>query len=184
MSDDWEDDMWEYSQGGNFNDEDDYADEPKGEGDEEGEYEESDGGFDEDVSGGGEEDMEFSLEYKQLQQVSFERRSSLGTVGLSEGVQKSQRTPEEATLDQVEGVISSTYSDMTDVLRQKIITHIEKIKGVYLYNVEVLVLSSIWVVEGRELNKKNFSAFMDKYKSRTDVNVLDVIRYIRTLSLK
>lgn len=185
---DWEDDMWEYAQEGSFYDEDKYEDEPyEGEQDEEGEYEEGDGGEEggeEPGVGYGEEDIEFTQDYKQLQQTGRERRSALGTAGLSEGLQKAQRTPEEATLDQVEGVISSTYPEISDTIRQKVISKIEKLKSVYLYNVEVLVLASIWSVEGRELTKKGLQDFFAKYKNRVEITVVDLVRYIRILSMR
>lgn len=178
MAEEWEDDIWEYTQGGDFYDEDQYE--------EEGEREEQE---DEDERAEHEiqeerDDIEFAPEFKQLQQVRFERRAALGTAALTESRQKTQRSPEEATLDQVEGVISSTYSNISENLHQKIISRVEKIKGVYLYNVDVLVLAVIWDVEGKELNKKNLRAFMTNYKQSSDVNVLDLIRYIRTLSTR
>lgn len=183
MTDDWQDETWEYAQGSEFYEEDQYEDEPREETEEEEET--GEGGFfaEEETERGGEgEDIEFAQEYKQLQQIGSERRSTLGTVGLSEGLQKAQRSPEEATLDQVEGVISSMYSEMSETLRQKVITKVEKIKGVYLYNVDVLVLAAIWTVEGKELNKENLETFLTKYKDRADFNPIDLVRYIRTLA--
>jgi len=176
MDEDWQDDLWEYNQ-------DTLYDEDEGEEREE-EDPDTDTFVDEVEDRGDEDDIEFAPDYKQLQQVSYERRSALGTVGLSEGLQKAQRTPEEATLDQVEGVISSLYSEISITLRQRVISVIEKIKGVYLYNVDTLVLAAIWTVEGKELTKKNVQEFMVKYKDRTEINPLDLIRYIRTISSK
>lgn len=187
---DWEDEMWDYGQdfGQDFGQEfgeEEYGREEKDDGEEE--WEEDEKEFDEgeetmeDVPEAG-EDIEFVQDYKQLQQTSHERRSTLGTAG--EGFQKSQRSPEEATIDQVEGVISSTYSDISDLTRQKIITKLESLKRVQHYHVETLVLAAIWSVEGKILNKKNLQDFLTKYKNRADVNILDLVRYMRILTLK
>jgi len=177
MDDDWQDDLWDYAQGGDLYDEDEYGEEPYEKGEEETEGEEETG---EDFFGDEGGDMEFAPDFKQLQQISFERRSAIGTAA-PEGVQKAQRTPEEATLDQVEGVLSSSYSEISSATRQKIILVIEKTKNVQLYNVDVLVLAAIWLAEGRELNRKNLQEFTAKYKNRSDVSSLDLVRYIRTI---
>lgn len=180
MDDDWQSDLWEYSQ---TYDEDYYGDDEPLE-EREGDEEEEEPSFDEDEEPGGDEDVELGPDYKQLQQISFERRSSLGgTTGPSEGLQKAQRTPEEATLDQVEGVLSSSYSDMPHPTRQRIVSIIEKIPKVYLYNVNILVLSALWIAEGRSLNKKNLQEFIAEHE-KSEVNPLDLVRYIRSFGKK
>jgi len=173
MDDDWQDDLWDYTQDGDFN-EDEYHD---GDEDEKSDYEET---FEDDKAGSDEE-IEFAPDYKQLQQISDKRTPGGDVTGPSKGLQKAQRTPEEATLDQVEGVLSSTYPDISSTLRHRVINVIEKVKNVYLYNVDILVLAAIWTVEGKELTKQNIKTFTTRYKTS---NTIDLIRYIRVLLME
>jgi len=180
MESEWQDDIWDYTQGADFYDEDE-SKEPREEGEEEDEGGEE--GRDEDpFAEGGEEDIEFAPDFKQLQQLSYENKST--TTGPSAGFQKAQRTPEEATIDQIQGVLSSSYSELTEPRRQKIISIAEKTKGAPLLNVETFVLAALWVAEALPLNKANLQTFVNKYKDKNQVGQVDLIRYIRMLTQK
>ena len=130
---------------------------------------------------GGGEDMEFSPDYKQRQQMSSERKNVLGTVGA--GNQKAQRTPEEAAIDQVQGVLASSYKDLTEDKNRRIVAIAERTKNIHLLNIEVFVLAALWIVEKSKLDMENFQNFVKINKERSEVSQVDLLRYIRMLQL-
>jgi hypothetical protein len=130
-----------------------------------------------------EEETEYVPGYEEMAALRYRPGGVEIIEGISKGLQKSMRTPEEATLEQAQGVLAgSTYDDLTDVRKERVISIIEKTKGNYLLHVETLVLAAIWLAEAKPLNKNNYQVFSKKYKLDTAQQV-DMLRYIRMLGV-
>lgn len=178
----WEEDFWDPTQGVGSYDEDPYEDKDEEPDDESFGGEPQEESLEPDIAGR-DEDIEFEPDFKQLQQTSYERGAGLKTVGLSAGQQKAQRTPEEAAIDQVQGVLASSYQDLSEDKKRQIVAVAERTKNIYLLNVEVFVLAALWIDEGSVLDTKNFQNFVKIHAGRSEVDQVDLLRYIRMLQL-
>lgn len=188
--DEWEDDMWDYSRGGdNQNFDEDGDDRGGGDegGDEDGDERSFEDGDDQggDTEGGGNEgeDLEFDQDFRQ--QSGYEKKSGTGGPGgMSEGRIKSQRTPQEAASEQVLGILSSSYSHLTEARKQKVVATIENTKNFFNMNIEVLVLAALWSAENKKMERGEFQKWISSQESAKDVNPMDLLRYIRVVELK
>lgn len=183
--DEWEDDLWDYTQGGDYQDFD--GDEGElGDRDEEGDEDERpfEEEGDEDIGGRDEgEDLEFDQDFRQ--QSGYEKKVGTGGPGgISEGRIKSQRTPQEAASEQVLGILSSSYSHLTEARRQKVVSTIENVKNFFNMNIEVLVLAALWSAENKKMERGEFQKWVAGQESARDVNLMDLLRYIRVVELK
>lgn len=158
---------------------DDYEDYGEDEGDNtQGDFEEEDA-F---KQGEGDEDLDFTLSYKQMQQLSGDGGKGTNLApGASEKKQKLLRTPEEIVVDQIRGILSDDLytNSVTNVKKKGIIEYAETLKNVTLMNLEILVPAILWKINEYSLDKKNYSDFCKKYNI---VDVVSLLTYIRMLS--
>lgn len=182
--DEWEDDMWDYTQGSNYQDFND-DDEEKGEGDERSFEEDEDSDGEGDAGGGeeGEEDLEFDQDFRQKSDYE-KKKGTGGPGGMSEGRIKSQRTPQEAASEQVLGILSSSYTHLTEARKQKVINTIENVKNFFNMNIEVLVLAALWSAENKKLERGEFQKWVASQETARDIIPMDLLRYIRVVQLK
>lgn len=181
MDYDWQDEQYDYAQQENYLNpdvEDVYV------GEEEGVFEEEDEGgfFEEEEEEGFEEEEEgnidFRPEFKHLGQISL---GSGMLEGVSVGLQKALRTPEETAKIEIRGILSTApYTRLTEPKKKSIVDLSEKVKNIQLLNMETFTLASLWITSKLPLNSETFTKFMKEYAS-TGVDSIDLVRYIRLL---
>jgi hypothetical protein len=175
MDDDWQDSLYDY-----VADEDPYED-----------IEEID--FDKDVDSGDEEEgrveiieemydeeLDFRPGFKELQQMKADKgtRTVLAPM-LGEKAQKAMRTPEEAAIDQIKGLLSANvYQSLGESKKRQIIDRIEQLQNIAMLNGEILIPSILWKVDKRTLDKKSFQAFVKTYEIADQITLLSYIRML------
>jgi hypothetical protein len=172
MEEDWQENLWETDR--DNNDDEDTAAYYRGSDDESGDEEvESDN---EEETNEAEGELDFKPDFKQLSHTS--KGGSNMVDGVSKRLQKSMRSPLEATMEQARGIISSSpYDDLSETKREKALALIEGIYNVHLYHLEILVPAAIWKVNNNSLERKNFQNYVKQYS----LDETDLLRYIRLL---
>lgn len=121
------------------------------------------------------EEVEYKADYKQLQEFS----TGLSTQGFNKGIQRATKTPQERALIEVKMTLDMRiYSNISEYKKKDIINYLERLNNLELYNIETVILATLWKLSKNELDKKNFSSFTKQYDN---VNPIDLLRYIRKL---
>jgi hypothetical protein len=130
------------------------------------------------------EEAEYTATFEQLQNLRYGETTGELVEGISKGIQRALRTPEENAKTQMQIFLtSSRFEKLQESRIQAIISMAEKLKNMALLNTEVLTFAALWKLEGYELNKKDMQSFVAKYKIPTE-NQVDIVRYLRILNLK
>jgi len=124
-------------------------------------------------SPGGE--VEFKETFADLQ------RTAGGAIGAGvSGIKKSRRSAQDAAQDKARGVLNDDMYDwVKEDDKRKVYNKMAKMSNIERYNVETLIPAILFQIQGYSLDK-NFNSF---YKKLTDINKLDLIRYIRGLEV-
>ncbi len=144
---------------------------------------EGDGDFDSDDGKGGspgEGEINFGETFKDKQRTAG-GALKIGGGGVS-GAAKSTRTAEDAATDRARGILAGEkmYDDLKSNEKESIIIKIANLENVGRYSVDILIPAFLFII--RKLNlKKDFASF---FKNIKGIEAVDLVRYIRMLSLK
>lgn len=154
-------------------------------------YEQGGFEYEEDIYRGEEEydagDPERKATYKEMQLVSHGGiGKGFGATDGPKGVGRGMRTPEETASEQIRGVLGGgNYEDLNQRKKNDIHKSLMDYPNVIVSNIPVLVVAGLWIRDNPKekypKNKKLFSAFVKKYAS--DLNPVDIVRYIRAINL-
>jgi hypothetical protein len=180
---DFEEDDYGYGGYDDFRGDDEFGaeDDEFGDDDDEGvrsssfESPDSEGGFDEnryDDSGG--EGVDMQATYADTV------RTQGGKTDVGEqfkNVHRRTSTAEVTALEKVQGVMSSTFSDLNQTHRQKVIDYATDLDRLPFMNVPVLVAALVWKVQKHKLDAQTLQTFHSK--NVPSLALTDVVRYVR-----
>ena len=90
-------------------------------------------------------------------------RSQMGGRPEREPAMKKLRSPPEVALDQIKGIIN--VEEVSQRRYNNIISFIERLENMHLYNLETLILATQFILDGHELAPKSFANFVKMVES-------------------
>jgi hypothetical protein len=172
---DWEESLYDYQDILN-RDEEDIVHEMANTLDVEGENDEFDEDFNDNLVRDEDDNIDYTVDFKHLQQVSS-GRGTTAVMGIN--AQKAMRSAEETVTDQLRGILNSDlYKDLSDTKRDIIVNKAESVKNVVLLNLEILIQAILWTTLEKPLNKKTFSDFTKRYETVDAITLLTYVRYL------
>lgn len=176
-----DDDYDPFSFGENYADSDEEFDDENKQSDQdnsEREYSSED-----DIDGAGyesEEGLDFKAGFKEMQNISQGRSYLTNT---SKKIQKSIRTQEEITKEQMYGVLKgNVFSELSKTKQENMIQMTEKVPKLQTLNIETLMVATLYITLHQKLSVETFKSFCKKNLNKTNVEEADLLRYIRLLS--
>jgi len=130
-----------------------------------------------DIDAGGDEDQEFVVGFKEMQQMGVVKGGRMETDGAEK--QKMLRSPDEAAIDQIKGILNSDqFNSLSDDDRTKILSVLESFNNIHLQNLVMIIYAALWKISGLNIDKKNVTSFISRYGIKDQASF---VRYIRLL---
>jgi hypothetical protein len=103
--------------------------------------------------------------------------------GISKTAQRIVRSGKEEAVRKSREILNGrVYDDLSAKIRDRVIAKLQTIENISLFNLEILVLACIFVVD---TSFSSFQKFKKKYKNQITLNEdIDILRYIRFLKLE
>lgn len=129
-------------------------------------------------------DDEGEPSFEQLQNMRYRETGGAIVEGISKGLQRSLRSPEENAKAALQIFLADKrFEGLRESRTEAVIKLVENLKNLPLLSTEILTFAALWRLEERKLSSKELQNFCSKYKVHAD-NQVDIVRYLRMLDLE
>jgi hypothetical protein len=127
------------------------------------------------------EEGEFTASFEQMQNLRYRDTTGEVVEGISKGLQRAMRTPEENAISQMQIFLTdSRFDSLHDSRKEAIVQFAEKLKNLPLLSTQIISFAALFKLEKHALDRKELQHFSAKYKIPAE-NHVDLIRYLRLL---